>query len=296
MFVSGAPSGSTPGQALDLKHVLDMSQERILPRFNNVPLHVNSFTFKEVVGNDDWDARNDSSEGYSISAWIKPRDFNRNYFIAQNNAWEWDRALEIGIRSNKLFLSHGDGQNLYGKTILPDYLKNDEDGWVHVFFKYEGGSNLSSIYLDGVLEDSKVIDEPRFKTVDGKAHFRVPRSTNWTARSSDTKDLVLTSVRSEGQFNTIVYDEADRYRNQTHRNVLFMSEQDVRLRGMQAGELVNVESNVGKMAGLVLAVFDIKPGNVMTYFPEANVLVPQRSDPRSKTPSFKSVRVSVCSA
>ena len=140
------------------------------------------------------------------------------------------------------------------------------------------------------------VDEPRFKTVDGKAHFRVPRSTNWTARSSDTKDLVLTSVRSEGQFNTIVYDEADRYRNQTHRNVLFMSEQDVRLRGMQAGELVNVESNVGKMHGLVLAVFDIKPGNVMTYFPEANVLVPQRSDPRSKTPSFKSVRVSVCSA
>ena len=71
MFVSGAPAGSTPGQALDLKHVLDINQQQILPRFNNIPLHVNSFTFKEVVGNDDWDARNDSSEGI-ISAWIKP--------------------------------------------------------------------------------------------------------------------------------------------------------------------------------------------------------------------------------
>ena len=41
---------------------------------------------------------------------------------------------------------------------------------------------------------------------------------------------------------------------------------------------------------------DIKPGNVMTYFPEANVLVPQGNDPSSKTPSFKSVRVSVGSS
>ena len=140
------------------------------------------------------------------------------------------------------------------------------------------------------------IDQPRFKTTDGKAHFRVPRLTNWTARSSDRKYFVLTSVRSEGQFNTIVYDEADRYRNQTHRNVLFMSEQDLRSKGMHAGELVDVESDVGKMTGLELAEFDIKPGNVMTYFPEANVLVPQANDPRSKTPSFKSVRVSVGSS
>jgi anaerobic selenocysteine-containing dehydrogenase len=140
------------------------------------------------------------------------------------------------------------------------------------------------------------IDEPKFKTANGKAHFRVPRLTNWTERLWERKDLVLTSVRSEGQFNTIVYDEADRYRNQTHRNVLFMSKQDLRLKGMQAGELVDVESDVGKMTGLVIAEFDIKPGNVMTYFPEANVLVPQGNDPRSKTPSFKSVRVSVGSS
>ena len=140
------------------------------------------------------------------------------------------------------------------------------------------------------------IDKPKFETPSGKAHFRIPRLTNWTERLWERKDLVLTSVRSEGQFNTIVYDEADRYRNQTHRNVLFMSKQDLRLKGMQAGELVDVESDVGKMTGLVLAEFDIKPGNVMTYFPEANVLVPQGNDPRSKTPSFKSVRVSVGSS
>ena len=29
------------------------------------------------------------------------------------------------------------------------------------------------------------------------------------------------------------------------------------------------------------------------YFPEANVLVPTRSDPRSKTPAFKSILVTI---
>ena len=55
--------------------------------------------------------------------------------------------------------------------------------------------------------------------------------------------------------------------------------------------LVDVKSDAGKMDGLVLSEFEIKPGNVMTYFPEANVLIQQTNDPRSKTPSFKSVTV-----
>ena len=36
---------------------------------------------------------------------------------------------------------------------------------------------------------------------------------------------------------------------------------------------------------------DIRPGNLAMYYPEANVLVPQKLDPRSKTPAFKAVDV-----
>ena len=39
--------------------------------------------------------------------------------------------------------------------------------------------------------------------------------------------------------------------------------------------------------------FDLPPGNLMAYFPEANVLVGREYDPRSKTPAFKGVVVSV---
>ena len=31
----------------------------------------------------------------------------------------------------------------------------------------------------------------------------------------------------------------------------------------------------------------------MTYMPEANILIPQNNDERSKTPSFKSVSVTI---
>ena len=44
---------------------------------------------------------------------------------------------------------------------------------------------------------------------------------------------------------------------------------------------------------LVRPFEEIKPGNVMMYYPEANVLVPRHTDPASKTPAFKSVLVRV---
>ena len=59
------------------------------------------------------------------------------------------------------------------------------------------------------------------------------------------------------------------------------------------GSLVDVKSETGSMQNLTLAEYDIKPGNVMTYMPEANILIPQNNDVRSKTPSFKSVSVTI---
>ena len=103
----------------------------------------------------------------------------------------------------------------------------------------------------------------------------------------------LSSVRSEGQFNTMIYDEADLFRKQTSRNVLYISAEDIRKLGLSNGSLVDVKSETGSMQNLTLAEYDIKPGNVMTYMPEANILIPQDNDARSKTPSFKSVSVTI---
>ena len=72
-----------------------------------------------------------------------------------------------------------------------------------------------------------------------------------------------------------------------------MNPQDLKALNLKEGDLINVSNKIGKMENLVLKEFDIKPGNVMTYFPEANVLVSQDVDTRSRTPSFKSVIVNL---
>jgi hypothetical protein len=47
------------------------------------------------------------------------------------------------------------------------------------------------------------------------------------------------------------------------------------------------------MAGILVREFEIRAGNAAMYYPEANVVVPRRVDPRSRTPAYKSVWVEV---
>lgn len=138
---------------------------------------------------------------------------------------------------------------------------------------------------------------PQFPTADGRASFRLP--TVWPALAGSgvaaTGDwrFTLTTVRSEGQFNTIVFNENDVYRRQTHRQVLFMNPQDMAQLGVAAGDRVDLYNETGELCDLEVAAFEIHTGAVMTYFPEANVLIPQTTDQRSCTPAFKSIPVSL---
>jgi anaerobic selenocysteine-containing dehydrogenase len=47
------------------------------------------------------------------------------------------------------------------------------------------------------------------------------------------------------------------------------------------------------MHGALVEPFDLPAGNLMAYFPEANVLTGTSVDPRSKTPSFKATPVCI---
>ena len=122
--------------------------------------------------------------------------------------------------------------------------------------------------------------------------FMIPTQTSWKIESQ-SKSFNLSSVRSEGQFNTMIYDEADILRNQKSRDVLYINAEDIKKLGLSDGSVVDVKSETGSLKKVRLAKFDIKQGNVMTYMPEANILIPQNNDERSKTPSFKSVSVTI---
>ena len=131
---------------------------------------------------------------------------------------------------------------------------------------------------------------PTFPTPDGRAHFRVPRSDAGRQRPL-ASEFTLSTVRSEGQFNTIVYTDKDVYRGQTERHIVMMHPADMRAAGLTEDTRVSLENATGRLGGLKVKPFDIRRGNLLMYFPEANALVPLQTDPRSQTPGFKSVRV-----
>ncbi|HEU5162077.1 MAG TPA: FdhF/YdeP family oxidoreductase, partial [Thermoanaerobaculia bacterium] len=135
----------------------------------------------------------------------------------------------------------------------------------------------------------RTFHEARFKTPDGKAHFAV---TPLPARTKSSDGYRLMTIRSEGQFNPVVYDEDDVYRGNATRDVVMMSGADAAALGVAEGDAVTVSSEAGAMRARV-SIAEIRPRNLAMYYPEANVLVPRTLDPRSKTPAFKSVDVRV---
>jgi len=126
---------------------------------------------------------------------------------------------------------------------------------------------------------------PEFGTTERRAQFFV---TPLPAAVAGKGKFRLTTIRSEGQFNTVVYEEEDLYRGNTRRDVVMISTSDAGNLSLREGDTVTVRTTAGALR-VNVAFIDIAPGNIAMYYPEANVLVPRIIDPQSKTPAFKSV-------
>jgi anaerobic selenocysteine-containing dehydrogenase len=137
----------------------------------------------------------------------------------------------------------------------------------------------------------RTLHQPRFPTADGRARLHVHELPELTGGNGG---LRLMTVRSEGQFNTVVYEDEDLYRGQERRDVILMHPDDMRRLKLNADERVTVRSSVGSIDGVLARPFpEIRAGNALMYYPEANVLVPRHADPQSRTPAFKSIVITV---
>ena len=150
--------------------------------------------------------------------------------------------------------------------------------------------NKSEFQIQG-----RTFHEPKFATSNGRANilrYEIPE-----LESDDEARLRMMTVRSEGQFNTVVYEEEDLYRGQERRDLVLLHPDDIQKLGLIEDQPIVVRSDTGEISGYLARAFDrIKPGNVLMYFPEANALVSRRVDPQSKTPAFKSTLVSISPA
>lgn len=140
--------------------------------------------------------------------------------------------------------------------------------------------------------DGRTFHQPHFGTEDGRGVLHVHDLPS--LKGTGDKELRLMTVRSEGQFNTVVYEEEDLYRNQTRRDIVLLHPDDFGRLGILPDAVVTVRSETGQMANIIATPYeDIRPGNALMYYPEANVLVSRYADPQSKTPAFKGVVVTL---
>ncbi|MDE1009490.1 MAG: CbbBc protein, partial [Paraburkholderia fungorum] len=137
-------------------------------------------------------------------------------------------------------------------------------------------------------------------TPSGKAMFSVYGGVKEDADVLGAENVLrLITIRSHDQYNTTIYALDDRYRGVFgRRDVLFMNEDDLAARGLEHGDLVDIETISAnrqlRLNGITAIAYNIAPGSVAAYYPEANVLVPlDFIDKESGTPSYKSVPVHV---
>ena len=155
-----------------------------------------------------------------------------------------------------------------------------------------GYSKVGSIGKTGVEfhVEGRVRHESTFPLAGGRARFQPVDTPDDNLQSAE---LRLMTIRSEGQFNTVVYEEHDRYRNQTSRDVILMNAADMQTRGLSDGDRVVVTSQTGEIKNIRVAAYNIAPRCAAMYYPEANILVGSKVDAKSGTPAFKNVRVKV---
>ncbi|MBB3289376.1 MULTISPECIES: FdhF/YdeP family oxidoreductase [unclassified Rhizobium] len=141
-----------------------------------------------------------------------------------------------------------------------------------------------------------------WKTPSGKAEFKLFSGLNEDISLSDGTILKLATIRSHDQYNTTIYGLDDRYRGVFgRRDVLFMNDRDLKAKGLEHGDLVEIEtalpSGGKRLLKLTAISYDISEGSVAAYYPEANCLIPiDYQDKESGTPSYKSVPVRVSKA
>lgn len=141
-----------------------------------------------------------------------------------------------------------------------------------------------------------------WKTPSGKAEFKLFSGLNEDISLLDSSILKLATIRSHDQYNTTIYGLDDRYRGVFgRRDVLFMNDKDLREKGLEHGDLVEIEtalpSGGRRLLQLTAISYDISEGSVAAYYPEANCLIPlDYQDKESGTPSYKSIPVRISKA
>jgi molybdopterin-dependent oxidoreductase alpha subunit len=144
--------------------------------------------------------------------------------------------------------------------------------------------------------------ERKWNTPTGKANFIVSDTlaTDIDVAPEQRDVMQLITLRSNGQFNTTIYNYDDRFRGiYGSRMVVLMHQNDIDRLGLREDEVVRLETAVDdgvhrEVRGFRVVAYDIPEGCIAGYYPECNPLLPLwHHAEKSKVPAAKSIPVRV---
>ncbi len=178
------------------------------------------------------------------------------------------------------------------QTLVEDYdnIRDSIAKVIHGFNNYkERIDGAKEFYLPNNAREADFSKLPG-----GRAQFTI--CTLPDHNLADDEFLLMT-IRSHDQFNTTIYGLHDRYRGiHNERRVVLMHPEDMKKFGFSKLELIDLESSyndqIRTAEQFFVVPYSIPRGNLASYFPETNVLVPiDLFAKESQTPVSKSVKV-----
>ena len=186
------------------------------------------------------------------------------------------------------------GEGVDWDLLVADYarIRRKIEEVIPLFKDFEEGINQP-----GGFRLRNAASEREWNTAGGKAVFHVVETPRIRLPEGA---LRLFTIRSHDQYNTTIYGMDDRYRGIVgERKVLFMNPEDMADRGIQTGDLLELEGpsddgRVRRVSGFRAQAFDVPRQCCAGYLPETNPLVPIGLRARgSHTPSSKLIPIHV---
>ncbi|WP_295045046.1 FdhF/YdeP family oxidoreductase [uncultured Paracoccus sp.] len=196
------------------------------------------------------------------------------------------------------------------RATLPFNPRVAWDEWVGNYARIR--DLIEETYPDQFADFNARMDEPGgfyrgnpardrdWETDSGKAEFTVPADLSALGGDPAEGAFTLITLRSNDQFNTTIYGFSDRLRGlEGDRMIVLVSRDDMARMGLVEGQRVGLvtaidDQIIRRVDGLAVTPYDLPPGCIAAYYPEANPLVPVTlHDQASKTPAYKGVPVRI---
>lgn len=191
------------------------------------------------------------------------------------------------------------------RATLPD----SKTPWESYVGNYDRIRDKMAEAIDGFANFNKRVREPlgfrldqparnlKFETSTGRANFSAAPLRDTLP---PTGKLMLSTMRSHDQFNTTIYSNNDRYRGVKNlRRLIFMNETDMRERGIEEFDLIEIKSfakdgSTRSAANFRAVRYNIPKGSAAGYMPECNVLCPLGDfSEQSDQPLMKQITVEI---